>query len=89
MTFSDHCNGAVCFHFTSYRVTHIGVGVGLLSELFVPHSPLLPCISTRPHQDEVVWSESVGQDKHGLVGIQISQTLHSQATVKSQHSMCC
>ena len=89
MTFSDHCNGAVCFHFTSYRVTHIGVGVGLLSELFVPHSPLLPCISTRTHQDEVVWSGSVGQDKHGLVGIQISQTSHSQAAVKSQHSMCC
>ena len=58
---SDHCNNAVCFHFTSYRVTHIGVCVGLLLEIFVPHSPLLPCISTRPHQDEVVWSGSVGQ----------------------------
>ena len=60
MTFSDHCNGAVCFHFASNRVTHI-VGVGLLSELFVPHSPLLSCISECPHQDEVVWSGSVGQ----------------------------
>ena len=92
LTFSNYCNSTVCFHFTSYRVTHIGVCVGLLLETFVPHSPLLPCISTRPHQDEVVWSGSVGQDKHGLVGIQKSQTLHSQAIVKSQHSMyfwCC
>ena len=51
----------MCFHFASYRVTHIGVCVGLLLEIFVPHSPLLPCISEHPHQDEVVWSGSVGQ----------------------------
>ena len=49
------------FHFASYRVTHIGVCVGLLSELFVPHFPLLPGISERTHRDELVWSRSVGQ----------------------------
>ena len=31
----------------------MGVGVGLLSELFVPHSPLMPCISTRTHHEVV------------------------------------